>query len=411
MRIASARAGVRKQRAVSTVSDTFNRADSATDLNPASDGGSWAQPYGNMGISGNAAYYNSGISGTSPSGTAIIGSGGKMAMRQAPSGAFRIDFSLQSTTSNNPYLCFGFDAASVTGNGYLLICGTSSISFRRVVAGAISGALVSESSTVFNTSTQTAMSILFDGAGKMTLLDHTGATILQFFDATPPTLGRWCGWASDSPGLNYFFDYFNILPYTPPALTFVADNFNRTDSSSSLGTASDGGTWTIPASGGTWGISGNAAYNVTNGTVNGNHACALRNIGNGIHDVSIDITRANTSGWTSVFFQMAADGSTGMELMVDSTSADVTLAWTTAANTWGGTISSLTTLTAWTGGTTTLRVIYDPLTKVLTILQNGVQKYSAVPTGTFPTGAYAGIGQSVAGSTVDKIDNFSATAR
>jgi hypothetical protein len=208
--------------------------------------------------------------------------------------------------------------------------------------------------------------------------------------------------------------YFPIS--TMKGKVLVADNFTRADSATSLGTASDGGAWTVPAIGGVWGITSNKAYMVTNGTFNpggvGSRGVALRKLGSGIHDFSFDTARASTAGWAQVLFQAAADASTGIMLQFDASSSVPQLSYSTGTNTWTVPTPLVPVpspvWTAWSAGTSTIRIVFNPLTKLLTVYQNGVQKYSAVQSAISTlamAGQYAGIGGDQAG-TGFTFDNF-----
>lgn len=77
---------------------------------------------------------------------------------------------------------------------------------------------------------------------------------------------------------------------TSAALSTVADNFNRANSTTSLGTASDGGTWTV--TNGTFGITSNAAY-AASGITSGTPGTAIRDLTRTAQDVTFDITNPN----------------------------------------------------------------------------------------------------------------------
>jgi hypothetical protein len=191
-----------------------------------------------------------------------------------------------------------------------------------------------------------------------------------------------------------------------------ADNFNRADSGSAIGTASGGGPWTIPTNGGTFGITSNKLYVAVVGSISvggTGYAMALRNIGAGIHDVTVTINRADTNGWTGICLGMSADGTTGLMVRIDSGAGTVQTSYSTAG-TWtnSGNLTMSPSWSAWTGGSSTIRCVYNPATQNLTIYQGGVQKYSA-SLGATVSGPYAGVAQNGSG-TADTFDDFLAIA-
>lgn len=74
--------------------------------------------------------------------------------------------------------------------------------------------------------------------------------------------------------------------------TLVSDAFNRADSTTSLGTADTGQTWTALA--GTWGISSNKAYQVTSST----QAYAVIDAGVGDCTIGLTLSTVGSGGIT-----------------------------------------------------------------------------------------------------------------
>jgi hypothetical protein len=162
----------------------------------------------------------------------------------------------------------------------------------------------------------------------------------------------------------------------------TADNFNRADSTSVINPASDGNAWVIET--GTWGISSNRGYmsSITGGgtsrTAQG-FICISTDPGYATVDIKVTNTRANNAGYSAVIFAAdTAPAGKALYLRFDA-SASALIAYD------GSTSTTLASgfLTAWTGGSTQLRILYDPSSGLVRILQNGVLKLTSTLASTY----------------------------
>lgn len=194
------------------ISDDFDRADSATTLNPASDGGTWTvDPGGVFGIDGSRAYNVSGSGGTPTPGTPTV----YMAWRDAETNAvnFEVDI-FRSGTSGASALWISHDP--VTGNGYELSYDSSS-GFGSL--SVVSNDGFGHPSAAFNptawTGGTTRIRFRHDGAGVVEvwqLVSGVWTLISTISDTThPQTVGTEVGFGTNSPGTDRW-DNFEAGP-------------------------------------------------------------------------------------------------------------------------------------------------------------------------------------------------------
>lgn len=147
---------------------------------------------------------------------------------------------------------------------------------------------------------------------------------------------------------------------TAPAGVTVFDNFNRANSATTPNPASDGGAWTVES--GTWGVSSNQGYvaSTSPGTL-GLKLDGLvemrRDLGTSAADVTVTTTRINTSGSSAVFCTFDPSSFACYALLFDSSSGFFFVRRHTGNATYS--ILGTPAPTAWTGGSTTLRLTHD----------------------------------------------------
>jgi hypothetical protein len=310
--IAAARPGIRHNahRAGSLpIVDTFNRANSSITLNPASDAGIWTVYGGTFGIVGNQAY------AVSPSSLA------DGALRDSGYVACDITLTYNTTSYCRGNILFAFDPA--TGDTYSYQPWRTTLSVQRWIGGGLG---VNTDLGVGNTGgTQpppgTVIRVTYDGVNTIRIYwnDVLKETIV---DTSPLTAGTWVGFGSTqaNSSTGETWENFNaIVPYAH----FFSDDFNRVNSSTSIG----GTGWTVHAdgnagvSGGAWGISSNQAYTAS-GPSGGAKMLAYRTLST--PDVDM------TATWATV---PSTDGPGG-GLLVRVNSALTDFYWASLQNLW-----------------------------------------------------------------------------
>lgn len=193
----------------------------------------------------------------------------------------------------------------------------------------------------------------------------------------------------------------------------AVDNFNRASSATTLNPASDGGTWAVDF-GGVFGITSNTAYNVSAvvgvGPSSGpNVAIARRDVGQAAMEVIVDVTRASTAGGSVIVACYDPATTACYEVVYDSSSGFGSL--NSIRSDGHATFGVFVTFTAWTGGTTSLKLRADSA-GVVTIYQlvSGSWVSKGTATDPFPLpGTWAGFGTAPTSPGADNWDNFSAT--
>jgi hypothetical protein len=196
------------------------------------------------------------------------------------------------------------------------------------------------------------------------------------------------------------------------AILCQVDTFNRADSATTLNPASDGGAWSVDF-GGVFGVTGTAAYNVSAvvgaGPVSGpNIALARRDVGQAPMEMVVDITRSSTAGGSALVVCYDPATTYHYQLFYDSSSSFGTLTRIAADGHPG--LGRFLGLTAWTGGSTSLKLRRD-MSAVVTAYQlvAGSWVLKGTLTDTFPLpGTWAGFGTAPTSAGADRWDNFSA---
>lgn len=139
--------------------------------------------------------------------------------------------------------------------------------------------------------------------------------------------------------------------------TPIADTFDRANSATTINPASDGGSWTVDT--GVWGISSNKGYHVSNvgglAAIGSGQMLIHRDVGIASHEMQVSITRSSTANSSALWVGYDPATRSGYQVLFDSSGSFGTVSRVAAI---GGSSASLA-FTAWTGGTTTLRVTYD----------------------------------------------------
>lgn len=189
------------------ITDTFNRANSASTVNPASDGGTWTDDAGAFGINGNAAYSFGAGSGT------FWDFSGKVIHRDLHSAVqvVQVDV-LRAVSGNNSRIYLNLSTGSPgsayalvwnVGNDFKLYKSFSNGTATTLIAGPISaGSLLGAYHTVKGTS---------DGAGTLRFyVDGTHIAGLDYTDGSPLTGTRvGLGLYTADTGTNFLFDNFS----------------------------------------------------------------------------------------------------------------------------------------------------------------------------------------------------------
>lgn len=189
-------------------------------------------------------------------------------------------------------------------------------------------------------------------------------------------------------------------------MTSLLDTFDRADSSSSIGTASDGGTWTGggTSGAGVFGITSNKAYLVSKAAYPA-IAWRVRDLGGYSCDVQITDARTTTNQDSHALFAFDPTTQTGYRLYWDSSLMNIQKATTSGA--WG-TVSSPTP-TTWTGGSAVLRVTYNSATGVINVYQNGGLLGTYTDGAPLTAGTYVGFSSSGTNASAGETwDDFSA---
>lgn len=192
----------------------------------------------------------------------------------------------------------------------------------------------------------------------------------------------------------------------------ATDNFNRSNSTTSLGTASDGGTYAVQ-SGSVFGISSSQAYCVAAGPsgvpIADGSWIAYRDLGAVPITFTIDIFRSDTSGSSSIAINFDPATNSCYRWQYDSSGSFGSLARSSSD---GHPLPGATAIpTAWTGGTTSLRLVNDGAGHISAWqLRSGVWVQVATITDTFPlTGTHVGFGTNTNSVGSDRWDNLSAS--
>lgn len=233
------------------VTDTFNRADSASSLGTASDGiHAWTARTGTWGISSNQAYSPSIGSGPGYTGSVATVNAG------TGDGFLRLTLPTMRSTVDGAGIVFRY---TDTSNFWVARYAFTSVQVHILKIEA--GSLSTFASAAFAAATAA------DGERLMVELNGTSINLYVEDQLLISTTSSFNQTASDH-GLfltqtGTRLDDLSITVADPTAAltTIVTDTFNRADSASSMGTSDSGHTWTALQH--TWGISSNTAYDTS----------------------------------------------------------------------------------------------------------------------------------------------------
>lgn len=186
----------------------------------------------------------------------------------------------------------------------------------------------------------------------------------------------------------------------------LLDTFDRADSSSSIGTASDGGTWTAGGTSGSgvFGITSNKAYIVSKAAYPA-IVWRVRDLSTVNCDVQVTDARGTTNQDSHALFAFDPTTQTGYRLYWDSSAMNIQRA--SSSGSWV-TVSSPTP-TTWTGSSAVLRITYDSATGTVKVYQNGSLLTTYVDGSPLTAGSYVGFSSSgTNGTTSETWDDFSA---
>lgn len=398
-----------------TRADNFNRANSTTDPNPASDGGVWdvSDNTGDMwGIDSNQLYRT--IGGSLTTGGSASTANGPGGITDAPiirtdAGSAAQDFSIDITPPNDvPFMGILLNYDPTARAAYLISIGSSNgatVTLWRCVGNAGADRTNLGTWTLTNPGTwpgaggTSTIRAVHDGAGHITLYQG-GMNLGTITDGSTPLTATWCGLQCNVSGTGGpHFDNFNLHG--------ISDTFNTRAGTGSINPASDGGTWTID--GGTMALDGAtpneaALLNTTGGfTVDGQYLFR-RDFGSNAVDMSIDNYRVIGTAPNS-YLWIAYDPATqsGYRLQFNGTAtADIERYESGSATVLGAGL----TLTLWFNANwSTLRFIHDGAGG-LTVYQDGVLIGSRTDGGTPLTGTW--VAASSPGTGRDFWQNFSA---
>lgn len=187
-------------------SDTFNRANSTTTINPASDGGTWTTDGAVWGISSNAATL---ISRTATGSRATV-------RRDLGSAACDVTFvSIRPTTNGSSFMFFSFDP--VTGAGYSMFYDSSgnvtlSLQSSFSSAGVLPGAHPVPGIASW-TGGSTTLRVTCDGNRHISIYQNgvLKASITDTIAVTPPA-GTWVGFDEGSSSTTNLIDSVTAIP-------------------------------------------------------------------------------------------------------------------------------------------------------------------------------------------------------
>lgn len=163
--------------------------------------------------------------------------------------------------------------------------------------------------------------------------------------------------------------------FRPRALsTFASDTFTRADSASSLGTADQGGAWTVTAGDGTWGITSNKGYAAT--PKSNDHSIATLSVAQNNVTVSCDITLSSTSNRATAGLRLrAADVSNWLGSYLYKTGTYNMLDLQQVVSGAQTSLASVTSLGLVNGNTYNLKVVISGTTAAVYL--DGVLKIAA----------------------------------
>ena len=233
------------------VTDTFNRADSASSLGTASDGvHTWTARTGTWGISSNQAYSPSIGSGPGYTGSvATINAG-------TGNGWLRIALPTMRTTADDAGVVFRY---TDTSNFWIAQYSFTSVQVKIVKIEAGSLSLVASASFAAATAADgERLMVELNGTSiKLYIEDQLLISTTSSFNLTASDHGLF----TQQTGTRLDDLSMTVSDPTPSLTTIVSDTFNRADSSSSMGTADTGQVWVALQH--TWGIDTNRAYDTS----------------------------------------------------------------------------------------------------------------------------------------------------
>lgn len=264
--------------AVWTLEDDFNRPDSSS-IGTASDGGAYTLEGGTLGIASNKAVVK-----TLPGGPWFAGFGA-VALRDT--GQADVDFTAVVTVTSTDIAMMPFGYNPATRQGYYVRMTNGGFYVYRVNGDTPTNVV----SSSISSGTYTIRVTRVAATGAITVYKN-GVSTLTATDTTYPS-NTWVGVGSGAAN-DASFDNFSAV-WTPPST--ISDDFNRSNTSGGLGTASDGGAYDYY--GGTYKVASNqAVVDVITGSPNffgGMGAVALRNTDQVDADVQIDLVAQNSA--------------------------------------------------------------------------------------------------------------------